>query len=251
MYNKPSTLGEIIMILLDENKLSLLLEQKKQFIGRTVMWDSILSSVSFLVSVFLASYNDILGVPANFVKFIFVAIGMFFTIKSIHDVLHNLRNSYTATDLFDDINKLNQITHNHSIIAIKDSFSEFPNRFLVYFDQRWLCDLFPNFKENINNESFIKTGISNRLKIREQDISISYVAQKVHEKYSVSHKENRLYCHRLYLATINVFTPTLKKGLFEIDGIQYRWMSISEMEADQHMMDVNEDIIQFVKNNCS
>ena len=90
---------------------------------------------------------------------------MFFTAKSVHDVISSLKNSYTNVDLYNDINKLNQITHNHSIIAIKDTFSEFPNRFLLYFDTRWSCDLFINFKENINNESFITDGLSNRLKV--------------------------------------------------------------------------------------
>lgn len=215
------------------------------------MWDSVLSAVSFLTSVFLASYNDILGVPGNWIKLIFVITGLFFTAKSIRDVFCNLRNSYTAMDLFDDINHLNQITHNHSIIAIKDSFSEFPNRFLLYFDSRWSCDLFLNFKENINNESFIKASVSNRLKVRESDISVSYITQKIHEKYSVSHKENRVYCHRLYLVSISTFPPELKKKSFEIDGTQYRWMSISEMETDEHIMGVNEDIVRFVKSNCS
>lgn len=251
VYNKPSVIGEITMILLDETKLNLLLEQKKQFIGKAVMWDSLLSALSFLVSVILASYHDILGVPGSWFKCIFVIIGLFFTVKSIHDIFCSLKNTYTASDLFHDINKLNQITHNHSIIAIKDTFSEYPNRFLLYFDSRWSCDLFLNFKENINNENFIATSVSNKLKINRSDISVDYIAQKIHEKYSVSHKEKRVYCHRLYLVSINNFSPELRKKSFEIDGTMYSWMSISEMEMDDHIMDVNEDIVQFVKNNCS
>lgn len=239
------------MILLDETKLNLLLEQKKHFIGKTVMWDSVLSAVSFLVSVFLASYSDILGIPGNYLKLIFVIIGIFFTVKSSHDVIKSLRNTYTASDLLADINKLNQITHNHSIIVIKDSFSKCPNRYLLYYDTRWSCDLFLNFKENINNESFIISGVSNRLKIDPSDISVKYITQKIHEKFSNSHKENRIYCHRLYLVSIKKFPNALKKNQFEVDGTQYKWMSIAEMEKDEQIMEINEDIVQFVKNNCS
>ena len=43
-------------ILLDDVKLTLLLEQKKQFIGTHIVWDSILSAASFLISVLLATY---------------------------------------------------------------------------------------------------------------------------------------------------------------------------------------------------
>jgi hypothetical protein len=239
------------MILLDETKLNLLLETKKRFIGKTVMWDSVLSAVSFLVSVFLASYRDILGIHGIYFKCVFVMIGIFFTGKSIHDVYNSLKNTYTAEDLFNDINKLNQITHNHSIIVIKDSFSKYPNRFLLYFDPRWSCDLFLNFKENINNENFIISSISNRLKIDVADISISYIAQNIHEKYSVSHDENRVYCHRLYLVSIKNFPSNMKKGTFKVDGISYKWMSLSEMEENPRIMEVNSDIVQFVKNNCS
>ena len=52
-----------VKILIDEVKLNLLLEQKKQFIGKTIVWDSVLSSTSLLISVILSSYKDILGIP--------------------------------------------------------------------------------------------------------------------------------------------------------------------------------------------
>lgn len=244
-------LGVISMLLLDETKLNLLLEQKKQFIGKTVVWDSILSSLSFLVSVVFASYSDFLGIPGHYFKIGFVILGLFFTGKSVRDVISSLKNSYTNVDLYNDINKLNQITHNHSIIAIKDTFSEFPNRFLLYFDTRWSCDLFINFKENINNESFITDGLSNRLKVPSSNISLQYIAQNIHEKFSVSHNEYRVYSHRLYLATISDFPPEFKDDEFIIDGVVYKWMSISDMESDDRIMEVNEDVVQFVKSNCS
>lgn len=49
-------------ILIDNVRLNLLLEQKKQFIGNRVIWDSVLSSVSFLISVVMASYHEHIGV---------------------------------------------------------------------------------------------------------------------------------------------------------------------------------------------
>ena len=49
-------------ILIDNVRLNLLLEQKKQFIGNRVIWDSVLSSVSFLISVVMASYQEVLGI---------------------------------------------------------------------------------------------------------------------------------------------------------------------------------------------
>ena len=34
------------------------------------------------------------------------------------------------------------------------------------------------------------------------------------------------------------------------DVFQYRWMSIDEMEADESIMEKNDDIIAFVKTKC-
>ena len=90
-----------------------------------------------------------------------------------------------------DINKLNEIAHNHSIILIKDSFQKFPNRFLVYDDKRWGCKLFLNYKDNSNNEDFIKKHLSGDLKIELEDIKLSYLGQRIHEKYSEVQKSER------------------------------------------------------------
>ena len=237
------------MILIDETKLELLLEQKKEYIGTRVALDSVLSAISFLVSVGLASYPNILGVTGNVLKIFFMVVGIGFTIKSIYDVVYSKRNEYTKEDLFTDIESLNQITHNHSIVAIKDTFNDHPNRYLVYYDSRWNCNLFPNFKENINNEDFIINGIRNALKI--DDVSVQFITQRIHEKYSESHEEMRLYQHRLYICTIGQFTDRLKNDEFEIDGIKYFWKTIQEMENDGRTDSVNRDILEWVKENCS
>ena len=78
-----------IKILIDEIKLNLLLEKKKQFIGNNVVWDSVLSAVSFLISVILASYKDFFGIPGIVLKTVFVVLGILFTGKSIIDIVAN------------------------------------------------------------------------------------------------------------------------------------------------------------------
>ncbi len=109
-------------LLIDEIKLNLLLEQKKQFIGKQVVWDSVLSAVSLLISVILASYSDFLGIPGVVFKTFFVLLGLVFTGKSIFDIAKDLKNKYNFSDLLADINKLNEMVHGHSIVVIKDSY---------------------------------------------------------------------------------------------------------------------------------
>ena len=67
-------------ILLDDVKLNLLLEQKKQFIGKTVVWDSLLSAVSFDICN-LGFLYDFFIISGIVIKTIFVLLGLFFTGK--------------------------------------------------------------------------------------------------------------------------------------------------------------------------
>ena len=72
-----------------------------------------------------------------------------------------------------------------------------------------------------------------------------------HSARPESHHENRIYSHKLYLASVAGFPDVAKQNAFEIDGVPYCWMSISEMENDPRIMEVNADIVQFVKDNCN
>lgn len=234
-------------ILIDETKLNLLLEQKKQFIGRKVAWDSILSAVSFLISVLFASYDKVMLIPGVVLKTVFVLLGIGFTAKSLYDLALGLKNNYGFEDLLADINKLNEIAHNHSIVIIKDSFLPFSNRYLVYDDRRWNCLLFPNYKDNPNNEEFIRSHISSELKVDVSKIRLSYVASRIHEKYSESAKCNKMYSHKFYLAQIDGFPDTMKQDSFECDGKLYFWKNITELELDDNVRKKNSDIVGFVK----
>lgn len=234
-------------ILIDEVKLNLLLETKKKFIGKNVAWDSFLSAVSFLVSVGLASYSDYFGIPGIMLKTVFVILGIGFTIKSGFDIYTSQKNNYSYGNLLSDINKLNEIAHNHSIVIVKDAFKKYPNRMLVYDDSRWRCRLFLNYKENPNNEIFIKEHLSRELKIELGDIKLTYLGQKVHEKFSESAKIQKVYSHKFYLATIEKFPSRMKQDSFECDGKQYHWMSVAELEKDGNVQKKNSDILGYVK----
>lgn len=195
----------------------------------------------------LASYSDFLGIPGVVFKTIFVLLGLVFTGKSIFDIAKDLKNKYNFSDLLADINKLNEIVHGHSIVVIKDSYRHFPNRFLVYDDKRWGCQFFLNCKENSNNEDFIKSHISGELKIEKIDITLDFMGQRIHQKYSESAKENKVYCHKFYLAEVTTFPEKMKADSFEYDGKTYHWRSISELEQDEDVQKKNQDIFGFVK----
>lgn len=177
----------------------------------------------------------------NSIKTVFVVLWILFTGKSIIDIVASKKNNYTYEDLIMDIN------NNHSIILIKDSFQKFSNRFLVYDDKRWGCKLFLNYKDNFNNEDFIKKHLSGDLKIELEDIKLSYLGQRIHEKYSESAKKRKVYCHKFYIADIKKFPDKIKQDSFEIDGKGYQWLSMPELETNKDVQKKNYDIVRFVK----
>ena len=75
----------------------------------------------------------------------------------------------------------------------------------------------------------------------------NYVTSRVQEKYSVSHQENRIYNHRLYEVTLSKYSEKMKKDSFVVNGKRYYWMSVTEMEKDENIMEKNREVVDFVK----
>ena len=103
--------------------------------------------------------------------------------------------------------------HVHSIIIIKKD-----NKFLNYFDERWGMYLFPNIKGNDIEE----------IKNKYNTDKVTLLFDKVHDKYSIPHEENRTYHHYFY----------------EVDeDIDGEYFTLDELLEKEN----NEDIISYVK----
>ena len=53
----------------------------------------------------------------------------------------------------------------------------------------------------------------------------------------------------MYKLELNKNSYIEKEESFVIDGNKYKWMSIVEMEKDDRIMEVNDEIVAFVKKN--
>lgn len=158
------------------------------------------------------------------------------------------KNEYTHETLYKDIKKLDEIQHNHSLVVIKNTFEENADKYLVYFDDRWTCKLFLNYKtQAYNDEQNIINHVSNDLKINPEQIRCNYLASKIQEKYSESHKEYRIYNHRLYEVMISEFDEDMKQDDFKKDERHYYWMTMDQMQNDSEIQKKNLDVIDFVK----
>ena len=140
-----------------------------------------------------------------------------------------------------DLTKILQLTeeytsesfHEFSLVAIKNSNDEF----LQIFDDRWQCWLFPYVKTTDDNKANVDAYVSNLLK---SEYSTRYVAVAKHCKFSESDKVYKIYNHKLY-------TLELEEIPEHLINDKMKWMSFSEMESDSGIMNINEDVIAFVK----
>ena len=143
------------------------------------------------------------------------------------------------------------IQHDHSLVIISNSQLRDEKTFLVYYDERWDCKLFLNYKtQDRNNEAFIIDKVSADLQVDKNKMNIRYVTSRVQEKYSVSHNEDRVYQHRLYEVSFDRIPEAAGNDDFIINDRHYYWMSISDMEKDANIIQKNLEVVDFVKENA-
>lgn len=154
---------------------------------------------------------------------------------------------YNQESLYKDIEQLNEVTHPFSIVVIKDTFNKYPNRFLLYYDERWNCKLFFNYRTVEDNEKNIISRLSNELKVKKEDIAVDFVTEQIYRKYSVSDKKDKVYDHRIYHVDIAEFSKNSMENEFEIDGKKFYWMTLNDMEKDADIREKNIELVDIVK----
>lgn len=238
-------------LLLDEKDLALLLEKNRENITNKVSVDTVIAVVSFLLSAFSGSFSGFIGIPGIVVKTVFCIIGILFAAKVAKGIYNMLAHKFNHEVLLKNITDLNMIQHEHSLCVIKDSFSG-KERYLVYYDGRWDCKFFPNYRTNAgDNETYLVKCISNDLELNEKNIYCKYITSKIQTKFSESHNENRVYNHRLYQITVPSMPKKYQKDDFVVGDRHYFWMTIEEMKQDANIVKKNLDVVHFVQENES
>lgn len=235
-------------LLIDQLKLELLLERRRDYIHQNGGGlDVLFAGISFVLSTVCADFRDVLVFSGNSMKTVSMILGVAFSIRGIYMVVKSSRNKYTHLDLGREITEMNEIQHRFSLVAIKDTFKEHSNRFLLYYDERWDCKFFFSYKTVDNDEENIKNRLSHELKIDTSLISTEFKTEKIQKKFSVSHDENRVYDHRVYYAEIAEFKDNITQDEFEIEGKKFFWLTIQEMERDERIRQVNSDVVGLIK----
>ncbi len=138
---------------------------------------------------------------------------------------------------------LSGVYHEFSLLAITNP----EGKYLQVYDERWKCWLFPYYRTEDPNKENIDKHASDLLKMK---VTMSYVTNAPHCKYSESDKVYKQYKHTLYNLSLSKMPECMVGDIFELDNKKYAWKSIKELETDSNVMDKNDDIIAFVKTKC-
>lgn len=235
-------------LLLDAEQLNYLLKSNADKIGNQNGWEPFITAFLFFVSSLFASYPSWLIFSANTVEVFVLSIACILMIRGLYLACKDKK--YTYKDLYMEIKNQNKIKHPFSIIVIKDEFQTYPDHFLVYYDSRWKCRLFPNYHtaENLSqNEAIVKEALSRDLHLHTSNIQIDYKDTILHKKFSHSDQCEKWYEHTIYQAHISNFPAAEQSPCFQINGRQFYWMSLADMERDQTIQEKNGDIVSFIK----
>lgn len=235
---------------IDEKDLKLLLEKKREQIGNKPGWELFLTGLLFFLPIIGTDFKkDIWIIDGIVYKTVCIIIGIILTIIGLIRMIKNLvKKKYNHNILFNDIVKLEKPVKKYSLVAIKNTFAKFANKFLLYYDEQWDCKFFINFSTlATGNDKNIIEKLSNMLNIDKSLIETEYITKQVQVKYSTESETMNTYEHIVYKAVISEFTSTLKKKEFEIDGKKFYWMTIQEMEKDLRISEVNSDVVALIK----
>lgn len=238
-----------MQLLIDSTKLEALLQRKQDDIGYKKLDQgcNVANALLVLYGGFSASPETALWAKA--MAIIAGGLGLYWSGCAM---VKAIKNTYNADLLQHDIENLNEIEHPFSLVAIKDTFNKYPHRYLLYYDNRWGLNLFPNYRTQATEEENIAniiSHLSNELQIPAQDINVEQKGYKLTTKYSVSDNVQKVYAHTLYQANIKKLPKKLQADSFMIGDRKYSWWSIDKMEADEYIRKHNLDVVELVKHN--
>lgn len=123
--------------------------------------------------------------------------------------------------------------------------------YLVYYDTRWDCWLFMNYKarhREYEAENELKEALAKRFHVQEEYLYVHYLTAQRLEKYSVPHDEIRTYRHNYYELQIMVDPGPehLLKKNFVVDGTKYAWMTEEELRNDKNTWEKNHEVLEYV-----
>lgn len=228
------------MLNIEEWKLKdLIFRRKKHIKSFSSLIENILCVIGFITSILL---SNIMTAPL-YVK---IGIGIIGAIYLITFSFNLYGSNYSAEAFFNDICSVAENKHNFSLILLKDNSGTFPEQYILRYDKRWKCWLFPYFRTSENDKKSVENHLFN---IGIKDFNIEKIKEQDFTKYSVSANLSKTYHHTFYLVSFDASKTFANNRAFKIIREKYRWYSTKEMKENKKMYKRNSENIIYVEKN--
>jgi hypothetical protein len=161
------------------------------------------------------------------------------------------KNKYDHKKLFSDIESLDMEGHPFDLLVIQNKNK---SKVLTVFDKRLQMNLFPykrmtytdsGSRVDEKEEEDLKNYLADIFQVDVEAISIATALRRYVEKYSVSDKTNKNYDMRFLVVSIEGISEVDE---FEVNGHNYKWMYMSDLEVDPLTVKYNSEVFAIVKN---
>ena len=226
------------MINIDEENLRNVIKRNdKNIIKRRFPIETLLSLLVYLISVLMADFTDKIYVKIVAYSVLFLYAGYF-----IYKIIMFVRTSFSSDKLFDEIMGVVEKEHAFSLYIIKSE-----DRYLLKYDKRWNCYLFPYSRTKIENDA--ENVKSNVFRLTGLNVEPYKVVNREDKKYSFSDQYEKNYKHTYYGFNIEVGKSALplKQDSFTVEKTKYKWFSPEELERDKKIKTRNGTIVKFVE----
>ena len=237
-------------LIIEKRDLKILLDEYRENIGNYKCKEQAMNFFAIVFALFSSEFKNLWVIKKEWIFIGYIIYTIYILYECVVSIVKSKTNNITSDKLLDKIAELDSKTHNHTILMIKDKFNDFSNRYLLYNDVRWDSMLFLNKKtlqDRETHEENITRYISDKLHVDKENIDIEFKTEQVHTKYSKSADVYKKYRHQFYEINILEFPEQLKNNSFEIDGTEYKWMTLREMWMDEKIVKDNSDIVGYVQ----
>ncbi len=228
------------MLRIKEEKLQdMLIRRKKHIKTHIPILETVAFIASFLITILL---SDFFNAPFR-TKFAVVLLSIIYIAAYI---LTLYGSHYSVEKFYKDICSVSENNHDFSILLLRDVSGIFPCSYVLKFDKRWKCWLFPYIRTNKENDrQSVEDYIKSVFKI--DDFKIAKVTEEDFTKYSVSANLQKTYHHTFYLIEFNAGKTILENKTFKISGAKHRWFTTLQMKENKRIALRNYDNVKYVE----
>lgn len=165
-----------------------------------------------------------------------------------YNLYQSITGRYTDEDMYKDVTALNRKLIRSSIVAVTSA--DRPNQYLLYHDNGWDCDFFPNHRSSDDYETdkaSMAEYITREYGVKVEPSSLRLVGTDTNSKLSTEHHEVRDYEYRLYLLRLPEMPEAWNADGFRVLDKDCRMMSVNDMLSNDRINEVNHDVVAMVR----